>query len=174
MRNVPLVGLLPVRAFFGAAAELLFRLQNNRALGIETWRLLCGASLFVEFMPSVFPGRSRFFSLFPEFLVAPVWVIWPENGKSLIVFVWSLLLEQNSEQLDTLMWNNRRLFCQLAFCSRFSWQTACFYGVLGEPSEWHNVGTPNESNNYDVGSNSVSVLIDHFWPVLPSTTVFST
>ncbi|XP_078484813.1 tight junction protein 1 isoform X2 [Ciona intestinalis] len=31
-----------------------------------------------------------------------------------------------------------------------------------EPSQWQNVSVPSESNNYDVGSNSVSVLIDHF------------
>lgn len=35
----------------------------------------------------------------------------------------------------------------------------CF---AGEPSQWQNVNLPGEDNNYDVGSNSVSVLIDHF------------
>ncbi|XP_076812481.1 tight junction protein ZO-1-like isoform X3 [Clavelina lepadiformis] len=42
------------------------------------------------------------------------------------------------------------------------WSFALKTSNPGEPSQWHNVNVPNESNNYDVGSNSVSVLIDHF------------
>ena len=85
--------------------------------------------------------------------------LWYDVYTSITLCIDLNLFHKSKHKLDKFVGMHVKIFCACVVASYLELNSLIL--LAGEPSQWQNMNMPSDGG-YQVSSNSVSVLIDHF------------